>query len=351
VWLNAFVRAFNDRLQAMFEQWRLSHTWPTDVPGWAVMCKDSSTPGDGKQYWDKASRDEYNEGLKMMTPMIHVPIIYGRGGGRSAFGPGCLETTIGLYKPHERTSCRTLWVGCDQAAHDHESLVWNYITMRLSCKGKWSRKKDNRFNDLDPYWIQDLIGGSDYGEPKHAAFDQHSQSWKDLERTMKTVIHALTVDGHNILAFCQQGSRRSAAFVMMFVMCVTRCSPRHAYQYVKFQRATIEDNLLWTAECFDELYDLWSEWCPDYLRMALPAVLGPSEILQLLGPSPWSHLVLKGDFYCEKDAAHATFVLQRINPQKQRAKLREEAKAAKEAKEADQLKKAIEAMNQSSSNE
>ena len=237
-----------------------------DAEEFHIMEFDQSKPCNGKRHWNKESREHYNTTWRPMTPVLSVP-----------FRP-----------PHEHGDRFSfLWLGSQVAANDEGYLMNNRIGVRLCAKGTWgARANPSRFMDMTPFRIDDILDRKNEGE---TAFGQ-------LKPVLEVIDQELNV-GRNVLDFCKQGARRSAALAGCFIMCKTKCSGREAWRYLRDIRKVVEDCVLEDLEAFEQT-GLYLEWLNDRRRIGLPCVMSEAQLC----------LTLKGQIHVQQEQTREGFV-------------------------------------------
>ena len=182
-----------------------------------------------------------------------------------------LEGSNVLGDGSDGVETRALFLGGDQASHDHELLERNGISSRFCLKGEFSCKKDRRFKDQTLVNITHLIGHSDWEPPEF-------MNWAWIKPDLLEFMFGCLKDGHNKLGFCHQGARRAAAFMMLVIMVLTRCTGDEAYDYIKGLRDIVETNCIEVCRKFCEDRVQWLDWISDDDVVPLPCLVSPREM-------------------------------------------------------------------------
>ena len=121
----------------------------------------------------------------------------------------------------------------------------------------------SRITDMEPLYIEELIGNSRSSVLNQAKLEILRDPIKQVERY-------LCHHRKNVLLFCKQGARRSAAFCGFFLMCKTRCSARQAFDHLKGVRAILEDCVYLTLQAFENSKHIWQDWLNERYSVPLP---------------------------------------------------------------------------------
>ena len=140
-------------------------------------------------------KDKYNQSWQMMTPVLSVITQSGR--------------------------LVWLWLGSRNAAKNTNLLRDNNVRSRMSMLGRASVPHKSGITDLLWYDMNRVVGvRGDHG------------LWPELQSLFQQVAEELYA-GKDTLVFCQQGARRSAAFVGAFIMMLTGQTGKEVYDYLK----------------------------------------------------------------------------------------------------------------------
>ena len=197
------------------------------------------------RYFNKGSRDEYNESWRCATAML--PVANHHGG------------------------ITWLWLGGQNAANMVDYLGRNGITRRQSCKESWGCKKASGIGDLQPFRVDDIL---DKGRAPTR------DDWMALQRVIIGLDNVLRNEGLTCLCFCKQGARRSAFMVGAFIMCKTDARAKAVYEYLVRLRAIVEDVVETDLIAFESGCPAFRGWIEN--KVALPAVALQSEVHKLV---------------------------------------------------------------------